>query len=136
MSRSALLILSSREIRRKAIDWISRMPAGTRVEFKEPQRTLDQNSRMWAMLTDIARQCHIDGRRLTADQWKVVFLYELGRQPQFVPSLSGAWIPYGQSSSDLSVAEMSDLIESMFAYGAENNVVWSEPKAKQQEQAA
>lgn len=134
MSRGALLILSSREIRRKAIDWITRLPPGTRVEFKEPQRTLDQNSRMWAMLTDIARQCHIDGRRMTTDQWKVIFLYELGHQPSFIPSLSGSFIPYGQSSSDLSVAEMSDLIESMFAYGAENNVVWSEPKLKQEQQ--
>ena len=28
----------------------------TRVEFKGPKRTLDQNSRMWAMLTDVSRQ--------------------------------------------------------------------------------
>lgn len=131
MTRGALLVLSSREIRRKAIDWITRLPAGTRVEFKEPQRTLPQNDKMWAMLTDIARQCHIDGRRLTTDQWKCVFLYELGQQIEFIPSLSGGFIPYGKSSSDLGVKEMSDLIESMFAYGAENNVVWSEPKARE-----
>ncbi|SEN67803.1 recombination protein NinB [Bradyrhizobium sp. OK095] len=131
MNRGALLILSSREIRKKAIDWIMRLPPGTRVEFKEPQRTLDQNSRMWAMLTDIARQCHIDGRRLTTDQWKVVFMHELGQQVEFIPSLSGTFIPYGQSSSDLGVKEMSDLIESMFAYGAENSVTWSDPKSKE-----
>lgn len=131
MSRGALLVLSSRAIRMKAIDWITRLPPGTRVEFKEPQRTLAQNDRMWAMLTDIARQCTLNGRRWTTDQWKVIFMHELGHQVEFVPSLSGGMIPYGQSSSDLGVKEMSDLIESMFAYGAENSVVWSEPKAKE-----
>ncbi|MGY3535371.1 recombination protein NinB [Bradyrhizobium sp. USDA 4452] len=131
MSGRALLVLSTRAIREKAIDWIMRLPPGTRVEFKEPQRTLEQNDRMWAMLTDIARQCTLNGRRWSTDQWKVIFLHELGREAQFIPSLSGNFIPYGQSSSDLGVKEMSDLIESMFAYGAENGVRWSDPKLQE-----
>ncbi|UGA46630.1 recombination protein NinB [Bradyrhizobium quebecense] len=131
MSGRALLVLSSRQIREKAIDWIMRLPPGTRVEFKEPQRTLEQNDRMWAMLTDIARQCTLNGRRWSTDQWKVIFLHELGREAQFIPSLTGSFIPYGQSSSDLGVKEMSDLIESMFAYGAENGVRWSDPKLQE-----
>ncbi|WP_342711544.1 recombination protein NinB [Bradyrhizobium sp. B124] len=131
MTGRALLVLSSRAIREKAIDWIMRLPPGTRVEFKEPQRTLEQNDRMWAMLTDIARQCTLNGRRWSTDQWKVIFLHELGREAQFIPSLTGSFIPYGQSSSDLGVKEMSDLIESMFAYGAENGVRWSDPKLQE-----
>lgn len=86
---------------------------------------------MWAMLTDIARQCTLNGRRWSTDQWKVIFLHELGREAQFIPSLTGSFIPYGQSSSDLGVKEMSDLIESMFAYGAENGVRWSDPKLQE-----
>jgi hypothetical protein len=39
----------------------------------------------------------------------------------------GAFVPYGQSSSDLSVAEMTELLEFMFCWGAENGVVWSDP---------
>lgn len=131
MTGRALLVLSSSAIREKAIDWIKRLPPGTRVEFKEPQRTLEQNDRMWAMLTDIARQCTLNGRRWSTDQWKVIFLHELGREAQFIPSLTGSFIPYGQSSSDLGVKEMSDLIESMFAYGAENGVRWSDPKLQE-----
>lgn len=139
MSRGALLVLSSRAIRQKAIDWITRLPPGTRVEFKEPQRTLDQNSRMWAMLTDISRQCTHAGRRYTTDQWKCLFMHACGREVQFLPSLdAGTFIPYGQSSSDLSVQEMSELIEFMFQWGTEQEppIVWSEPKEKQQEHAA
>ena len=52
MSR-ALLILSNPTVRARAINWIKNVPDGTRVEFKEPKRTLPQNDRMWAMLTEI-----------------------------------------------------------------------------------
>jgi hypothetical protein len=127
MTHRALLVLNSREIGEKAIDWIRRLPPGTRVEFKGAQRSAEQNSRMWAMLTDIAMQKTLNGRKWTTDQWKVIFLRALGHEHQFIPSLDGVgFIPYGQSSSDLSIKEMSDLIDFMSAWGAENDVVWSE----------
>src|SRR5690348_15445356 len=50
MSR-ALLVLSSREIRERGINWIRRAPADTRVTFQAPKRSLDQNSKLWACLT-------------------------------------------------------------------------------------
>lgn len=138
MTSRALLVLNSRAERQKAIDWITRVPAGTRVEFKEPQRTLEQNDRMWAMLTDIARQKTLFGRRLTTKGWKAVFLDALGHEHEFIPSLDGArFIAIGQSSSDLGVNEMSNLFELMFAWGAQQDppVVWSEPKAKKENAA-
>jgi hypothetical protein len=59
---------------------------------------------------------------------KVLFMHACGRQVQFLPALDGgAFVPYGQSSSDLSVAEMTELLEFMFCWGAENGVVWSDP---------
>jgi hypothetical protein len=127
MSR-ALLILASRAVRERAIDWVNRAPPGTRVEFKAPQRSLEQNSRMWAMLTDVATQKTHAGRKYNSDQWKVLFMHACGRETQFLPAIEGGgFVPYGQSSSDLSVSEMTDLIEFMFAWGAENGIVWSDP---------
>ena len=127
MSR-ALLILANDAIRERAIVWIKGAPAGTRVEFKEPKRTLPQNDRMWAMLTDIAKQKEHFGQRYTPDDWKKIILHALGREARFVPALDGqGFIPLGQSSSDLSKAEMSDMIEFMMAWGAENKIVWSDP---------
>lgn len=132
MSR-ALLILHGQRDRKTAADWAFKAPPGTRVEFKAPKRTLEQNARMWAMLTDVSRQVEHCGRRYTPDEWKILFLHACGREVQFLPALDGkTFLPWGQSSSDLSKAEMSDLIEFMFAWGAENGVVWSDPK----EQAA
>jgi hypothetical protein len=136
MTGRAIITIDSADAKNRAHHWINRAPAGTRVEFKGPQRSLPQNDRMWAMLTDIATQKQVNGRRFTTDQFKVMFMVACGHEVQFIPSLDGlTFIPYGQSSSDLSVEEMSDLIEFMFAWGAENDVAWSDPNLAAQEQA-
>lgn len=128
MTDRADLTLLKPSDRATAHRWIDGLPIGTRVTFKGPQRTIEQNDRMWAMLTDIARQKTLNGRRWSTDQWKVIFLHAVGKETQFLPSLDGpGFIPYGQRSSDLSVREMSDLIEFMFAWGAENDVRWTDP---------
>lgn len=131
MSR-ALLILRTDADRAKAVKWAQGVPAGTRVEWKAPKRSLPQNDRMWAMLTDVAAQKEHYGRRYSPGQWKVIFMHALGREIQFVPALDGStFLPFGQSSSDLGKAEMSDLIEFIMAWGATNGVVFHD-----QEQAA
>lgn len=124
MSR-AFLILANQAVRERAHRWVAALPVGTRVEFKEPKRTTDQNARMWAMLTDIATQKEHFGRRYPTEAWKAIFLHALGKETSFIPALDGAgFLPLGQSSSDLSKREMSDLIEMMKWWGAENGVVF------------
>jgi hypothetical protein len=111
--------------RERAAVWCKQAPAGTRVEFRAPKRSLPQNDRMWAMLTDIATQKEHGGRKYTPDQWKVLFMHACGREVQFIPALDNStFIPWGQSSSDLSKEEMTQLIEFMLAWGAENGVVY------------
>ncbi len=129
MSR-ALIVLNSPADRQRAAHWVATAPIGTRVEFKATKRTLDQNSRMWAMLTDVATQATHMGKKYTPDQWKVLFMAACGNEVQFLPSLDGStFIPWGQRSSDLSKQEMTDLIEFIFAWGAEHGVTFHEPDA-------
>jgi hypothetical protein len=119
----ALITVHGKIDRSRAAHWAAQAPVGTRIEFKAPKRTLPQNDRMWAMLTDIATQKEHVGRKYTPDQWKVLFMHACGREVQFVPALDNStFIPWGQSSSDLSKQEMTDLIEFMFQWGAENGV--------------
>lgn len=126
----ALIVVNGNTERARAANWCQKAPAGTRIEFKAAKRTLAQNDRMWAMLTDVAQQAEHNGRRYTADQWKVLFLHACGREVQFLPSLDGStFIPWGQSSSDLSKQEMTDLIEFMFAWGADHGVVFQDAEA-------
>ena len=128
----ARALLTMREVadREKAARWVMAAPVGTRVEFKRPKRTLPQNDRMWAMLTDIASQKEHAGRKYSPDQWKVLFMHACVREVQFIPALdNGTFIPWGQSSSDLSKQEMTDLIEFILAWGAENGVVFHDEVA-------
>lgn len=130
MSR-ALVVINTAADRDKAIGWCKGAPWGTRVEFKRAKRTLPQNDRMWAMLSDLAAQLPWHGLKLTPDDWKLVFLDGLDREVRAVPALDGkGFVNIGTSSSDLSKDEMSNLIELMFAFGAQHGVIWSDPKER------
>jgi hypothetical protein len=127
MSRALVTVHSDRD-RNRAASWAMQAPAGTRIEFKEAKRTLPQNDRMWAMLTDVATQKEHAGRKYTPDQWKILFMHACGREVQFIPSLDNStFIPWGQSSSDLSKGEMADLLDFIAQWGAEHGVVFHDP---------
>ena len=122
MSR-ALIVLHGNRDREKAMGWIRSAPSGTRVEFKATKRTLPQNDKMWAALTDVADQLTWHGVRLRPDDWKLIMLDALKQEMRMVPNLAGnGFVNLGRSSSDLSKQEMSDLIELIHAFGAEKGV--------------
>ena len=126
MSR-ATLILSDGLSRQKAADWIDRAPKGTRVTFNASKRSVPQNDRMWAMLTEIATQLKWHGMTLKADQWKIIFMDGLNQEVQPVPNLNNnGFVNLGRSSSSLSKEEMSDLMELMAAFGAKHDVKFQE----------
>lgn len=130
MSR-ALVIINGKADREKAAHWAWSAPYGTRVEFKAAKRTLPQNDRMWAMLTDVAQQLPWHGQKLRPDEWKLLFLDALDREVKAIPALDGkGFVNIGTSSSDLSKGEMTDLIELIFKFGAEHGVDWSDPNEK------
>lgn len=115
--------LNSKNDRVRAINIIAAAPAGARVEIKAAKRSLPQNDRMWAMLTDIAQQLPWHGQRLRPDDWKLLFLDALKRETQAIPNLEGTGVvSIGKSSSDLSKGEMSDMIELMLEFGARHNI--------------
>jgi hypothetical protein len=122
MSRATLILNGPRE-REKAMSWIKQAPFGTRVEFKATKRTIPQNDRMWAMLTDVAKQVKWHGVTLRPDDWKLIFLDGLNLEMRMVPNLEGnGFVNLGKSSSDLSKQEMTMLIELIFMFGAKHGV--------------
>jgi hypothetical protein len=124
MSR-AIIILNGQEARRKAVDWVMRAPVNSRVTFQGPKRSLDQNSKLWAALSDIAGQMAWHGQKLSTEDWKVLFLSALKQEMRMVQNLSGnGFITLGRSSSELSKEEMSNLLELIMAWGAEHGVVF------------
>jgi len=124
MSRH-LVVINSTADRERAARYVALAPWGTRVELRalKSKRSLAQNSFLWSMLTDIARELPWHGVKLTPDDWKLIFLDSLKRELRMVPNLDGdGFVNLGRSSSDLSKAEMGDLIELVRSFGANHNV--------------
>lgn len=104
-------------------------PEGLLVQFKEPTRSLEQNSKLWALLSDVSGQVDWYGKKLSADDWKTVFTASL-RNTRVVPTIDGdGFVPLGMSTSKMSVAEMRALLDLIDAFGAQHGVVWSDPVA-------
>lgn len=122
MSRATLILAGAAE-RARALAWIAKAPVNTRVEFKAPRRSLPQNDKMWAALTEIARTLPWHGVRLSADDYKILFLASLNTEMRIVPNLDGTgFVPLGRSSSDLSKEEMSLLLDLIGAFAAQHGV--------------
>lgn len=125
--------------------------AGKRtVVIQEPKRTDEQNALMWCLLHDLAAQVgwrkarwrgdrlvaeggyvsfDVDPRAavLTPEQFKDVLTAAL-RQPQLLPGVDGGIVAVGLSTSRMTKRQLSEVIELIYAFGAEHDVGWSEPR--------
>jgi len=99
------------------------------IEIKAETRTLEQNARMWAMLTDVSKQVKWAGEYLTPVDWKTLITAAIKKQ-RIVPGLEGGLVALGESTSKMTIAAMTEVIEYLFYFGAENNVVWNDPRYK------
>ncbi len=122
------IILAGARQRDMAHRLIDAAKDGFIVNVREPTRNEDQNSRMWAMLSDVARS-KPEGRHWTTDAWKAAFMHALGWQVQFAEPLDGQGGPFpiGFRTSKLTVRQMADLITTIQEYGDRHGVAWSEP---------
>lgn len=116
---------SQRDFAKRLID---RAPSDAVVTIREATRTLDQNAKLWAMLSDVSR-AKPDGRCHTTDTWKSLFMHACGHKVQFEMGLDGEPFPLGFRSSKLTKAQMADLIECIYEYGARHGVQWTEEAA-------
>ncbi|WP_063582877.1 recombination protein NinB [Achromobacter ruhlandii] len=97
----------------------------------EPTRTLGQSAKLHAMLADVARQVEwpVNGKmeRLSVDDWKSVVVASLMQEKRMAAGLRGGFVILGKRTSTMTVREMSEAIEFLYSFGAENDVTWSEP---------
>lgn len=108
--------------------WIKAMLMGGHkltLTVRRQTRSLAQNARLWAMLTEVSRQVIWHGKKLSPEAWKHVFSASLKKQ-DVVPGLHGEFVVIGQSTSQMSVRELGDLMELIAAFGAERGVVFAQ----------
>lgn len=130
MANKKIFKLISENVKENLISFIRSLPTDSKnplvVSIQEMTRTLEQNARMWATLTDISEQVVWHGLKLTPEEWKHVFTATLKGQ-KTVPNLDGTgFIILGQSTRTMSKKEFSNLLELAYAFGAEQGVKWSE----------
>lgn len=126
---SHTVVLNSPMARERAKLLIERAPAGFVAKVEEPKRTLDQNARLWAMLSDVSVAMP-EGRRHTPEDWKAIFMNACGWEVQFIAGLDGRPFPTGFRSSRMTKRQMGDLIDFIQSYGDQHGIRWSNPQAR------
>lgn len=124
MSKS-IFILAHDLARENALKCVSQAPDGYCVEVKPKTRSLEQNRRLWAMLSDVSRQVDWYRNKLSPESWKDVFTASLKKQ-EVVPGIEGGFVVLGSSTSSMTVKEMTDLQELISAFGSEKEVKFHE----------
>lgn len=102
--------------------------AGTRltIEIKKSTRSIEQNSRLWALLSDVSKQVDWYGRKLSPEEWKHVFTAALKKQ-DVVPGIDGGFVVMALSTSKMTKGEMTELQDLIEAFGAQHGVRFAAP---------
>lgn len=119
------VILDSAYRREQARRLLEAAPTGAVMTIAPPTRTIDQNARFWAMLSEVSR-AKPRGMKHTPETWKALFMHALGHATRFEMGLNGEPFPVGFRSSRLTKAQMSDLMEFIASWCAENGVILSD----------
>lgn len=131
MTAHPTIILNSNAARERAARTCHTAPLGTVVTYRPVKRSVPQNDRLHAMLTELSRKVKYHGQTLSVDDWKVLFMSALNQEMRLVPAINNnGFVALGRSTSKLSVTEFSDLIELIMAWAAENGVTFHDPKAE------
>ena len=110
--------------RQRAMAAVQAAPAGDVVRIGPPKRTLDQNSMIHPVVTNLARMLNRPTdteslrqlRYLLLEQW----MHETNRPPMFQRSYDEQrWVSVNKGTSDLDKRDCSEFIEWMLAQEAE-----------------
>jgi hypothetical protein len=119
------VILRGQPQRNLAKQFIDKAPENSVVKISPLTRSSEQNNKMWGLIEDVMNAMP-EGRQHTKEVWKAIFMNALGHETAFAMGINNEIFPIGFKSSQLSVRQMSDLIEMIYSYGAKHNVKWSE----------
>lgn len=96
------------------------------LELRPERRSDVQSAKLHAMFGDIAKRHTFDGRQLSLEQVKVLFIaghsIATGEGADLVPGLEGGLCNIRESSARMSVARMASLIEYVQCWAANNGL--------------
>ena len=121
---NAHFVLRDVHVKQRAQHAILEAPEGYVCTIKPATRSLEQNALLWPLLQTVAAKVDWYGQKLSADDWKDVFSASL-KKSKVVPGLDGGFVICGQRTSTMSKADFSELVELIYAFGAQHGVEFS-----------
>nr|DAI90038.1 MAG TPA: NinB protein [Caudoviricetes sp.] len=126
--------LRSNQVRLNCIEFIKELPTDDKnplvVKIQPMTRSLEQNSKLHALLSDIAKQCEFKGKKRDIDTWKTIMVsahkIATGGQVEMVIGLEGELINLRESTAQMSVKRLASLIEYITAWGVNNGVKFND----------
>ena len=121
-------ILAHELARRNAQQAVLEAPTGYVVEIKPKNRTLEQNAKIHALIQDISREVVWANKVQTVETWKrlltAAWLRARGEPVEMLPAIDGHGVDIVfRPTSKLTVEEMSEFIEYIQAWAAEQGIV-------------
>jgi len=87
-------------------------PLTVHVAEYQAKRTLQQNAGYWALISQIAEEAWVDGKKFSRDAWHEFF------REKYLTKLEGPAGLYAVSTTSLTVREFSEFIGKVEAYAA------------------
>lgn len=126
--------LRSSQVRLNCIEFIKELPTDDKkplvVKIQPMTRSLEQNSKLHALLSDISKQCEFNGQKQDIDTWKMIMVsahkIATGGKAEMVIGLEGEVINLRESTAQMSVQRLASLIEYVQSWAVENDVILSD----------
>ena len=126
--------LRSNKVRLNCIEFIKDLPTDDKrplvVKIQPMTRSLEQNSKLHALLNDISKQCEFNGQKRDIDTWKMIMVsahkIATGGKAEMVIGLEGEVINLRESTAQMGVQRLASLIEYITAWGVENGVKFND----------
>jgi hypothetical protein len=126
-----VFVLSHTEARQRAAQYAILAPDGWSVRFSEPNRNLEQNAMMWALLERFSKQLKwpVNGEMvsLEPEEWKDLLSAAFKKETQRVAmGLDGGMVLLGMRTSRMSKPKFAQFMEFIQATAAQRGVDTSE----------
>lgn len=123
MTARRTFVLAHDQARNNAARCVMDAPPGYCVTISEPTRSLEQNALMWPLLEKLAANVVWHGSKLSAEDWKDMLTASLRKQ-RAAPGIDGGFVVFGERTRVYSKAQFSELIELIYAFGAQHGVTF------------
>jgi putative recombination protein ninB len=126
--------LRSNQVRLNCIEFIKELPTDDKkplvVKIQPMTRSLEQNSKLHALLSDISENATWDGEKLDIYAWKNLLVsahsIATGEQSKIVRGIEGELVNIRERTSKMSNRRLSSLIDYILAWGVENGVKFND----------